>query len=463
MTEYDGGSGRGAGRGPRAVVAHAMARRRSLVAVAAALACALPAGVALGRSGGESAWTGAGDSELARTEVASAAVGRSIYIVGGYGEGGVPTGAVERYDTAEDRWRRVASMPVALNHAAAASHRGALYVAGGYTGAPFSLGLPNSGSAAASHDLWRYDPAADDWSRMPPAPTERGAAATAVVGDELYLAGGGDEMRPLKSFDIFDFTTGTWRRGPDLPLATDHVAGASYDGAFYVFGGRPAYGGGVYANAFRYRPGAGRWERLPDMRRGRAGFVAVGSCAGPIVYGGEDPGSSPSGTIAEAERYDTRLDRWEALPNMLTPRHGLGGGAVGDHAYALEGGPVTLLAVSRTTEALQLRCAAKRPLRLGLRLLDRRLRAVRRRHALRVRVRSSEGGNVKLVARARRRTVGRGRTRLGARAKVVRLRLTRRGVRLTRSRRRLRVSVTARTRAGDGEVVRRTIRRTLRR
>lgn len=443
--------------------ARVMARRRHLLALMTALACALPVGAALGRYDRQPAWTRARDSELARTEVAAAAVGRSIYVLGGYAEGGAPTAAVERYDTADDRWQLVAPMPVALNHAAAASRRGALYVAGGYTGAPFSLGLPGSGSAGASRDLWRYDPGADTWSRMPPAPTARGAAATAVIGDELYLAGGGDELRALRTFEIFDFTTRTWRRGPDLPLATEHVSGMSYGGDFYVFGGRPAYGGGVYSTAFRYRPGAGQWERLTDMRRGRAGFAAVESCAGPVVYGGEDPGSTASGTVAEAERYDTRLNRWEPLPDMPTARHGLGGGAVGDRAYALEGGPVTFLAVSRTSEALELHCRADRLLRLDLRMLDRRLGAVRRRRALRVRLRSSQGGYIRLVARARGRTVARGRTRLGARAKVVRLRLTARGVRMTRRPRRLRVSVTARTRARDGALVRRTVRRTLRR
>lgn len=439
-----------------------MGRWRYLLAVAIAAVGALPVGATLGREGGEPGWTSGRDSQLARTEVAAAAVGRSIYVVGGYTEGGAPTAAAERYDTAHDRWQLVAPMPVALNHAAAVSHGGALYVAGGYTGAPFSLGMPSGGPADASRDLWRYEPGSDTWSRMPPAPTARGGAAAAVIGDELYLAGGADELLPLTSFEIFDFTTRTWRRGPDLPLATEHVSGASHGGDFYVLGGRPAYGRGVYATAFRYRPGAGRWERVADMRRGRAGFAAVGSCAGPVVYGGEDPGSSPSGTIAEVERYDPRMDRWEPLPDMRSPRHGLGGAAAGGRAYALEGGPVTFLSVSRATEALELRCRTDPSQRLSVRVLDRRLRGVRRRRALRVRVWSSQAGRVRLVARARGRRITRGRTVLGEGAKKAPLRLTARGLRVVRGTRRLRISVTARTRARDGALVRLTVRRTLR-
>ncbi|MBA2793109.1 MAG: hypothetical protein H0U32_03815 [Thermoleophilaceae bacterium] len=298
---------------------------------------------------------------------------------------------------------------------------------------------------------------------MPPAPTARGAAAAAVIGDELYLAGGADEVLPLRSFEIFDFTSRTWRRGPDLPLATEHVSGVSFGGDFYVVGGRPAYARGVYAAVFRYRPGTERWERVADMRRGRAGFAAVGSCAGPVVYGGEDPGSSPTGTIGEVERYDPRMDRWEPLPDMSTPRHGLGGAVVGDRAYAAEGGPVTFLSVSRATEVLELPCRADPSPRLRLRVLNRRLSVVRRKRALRVGLRSGTPGRVRLVARARGRRIAGTRTRLGTGAKFVRVPLNARGRRMSRRARRLRVSVAGRLRTREGRTVRRTAERTLRR
>lgn len=301
-------------------------------------------------------WRAREPSEIARTEVSAAAVGRYVYVIGGFAFGGSPTRAVERYDTRRDRWRRVRPMPVAVNHAAAVSYRGKLYVLGGYTGTPFSLGLGTGGVADATSAFFRYDPRRDRWSRMPPAPTARAAMAAGVLGDKLYVAGGADAFRPLTTLEVFDFERGRWRSGPDMPLATEHTAGAALDDDLYVISGRPFYGGGTNSFVQRYRPGTRRWRRVADVRHGRAGFAAVALCGRVIVFGGEDPGRGPPGTVPEVERYDPRRDAWTTLPPMRTPRHGLGGVAVGDRLYALEGGDVTLLSITNLTESLDAAC-----------------------------------------------------------------------------------------------------------
>jgi hypothetical protein len=45
---------------------------------------------------------------------------------------------------------------------------------------------------------------------------------------------------------------------------------------------------------------------------------------------------------------------WQPLPDMVTPRHGVGGAAKGDRVYALEGGPQPGLAYSSALEYLDL-------------------------------------------------------------------------------------------------------------
>lgn len=333
---------------PRLVLAAAVAAS-GIVAVATAASIATPL------SNG-TAWEARRPSEVPRTEVAAAAVGRRVYVVGGFTNGGAPTRQVERYDTRRDRWRRVAPMPIAVNHAVAVSYRGDLYVLGGYTGAPFSLGLPSGGAADASSAFFRYDPRRDSWSRMPAAPTARGAMAAAVIRGRLYVAGGADLGRPLTRLEIFDFESRRWRRGPSMPLPTEHVAGAAARGDFYAIAGRPFYGGGTNRFVQRYDPQTRRWTRVADVRTGRAGFAAATVCGRIVVFGGEDPGRTPTGTIAEVERYHPRRDVWTRLPDMRTPRHGLGGAAVGRRVYALEGGPVTFLAISNVAERLRVPC-----------------------------------------------------------------------------------------------------------
>ena len=57
-----------------------------------------------------------------------------------------------------------------------------------------------------------------------------------------------------------------------------------------------------------------------------------------VAFGGEEliPGGE---TIEEVELFDPAADDWSPLPEMVTPRHGLGGVAKGDRVFALEGGP----------------------------------------------------------------------------------------------------------------------------
>ena len=86
------------------------------------------------------------------------------------------------------------------------------------------------------------------------------------------------------------------------------------------------------------------------MRKARGGIAAAAVDANRIVvFGGEEG----AGTIAEVELYDVGKRRWRALPDMKTPRHGLGGVAYRGRVFALEGGPQPGFHFSTTVEALR--------------------------------------------------------------------------------------------------------------
>ena len=79
---------------------------------------ALLAGAAL-------SWAALPSAPLARSEVAAARIGSSIYVVGGFERAsGRTSAAVERYDIRRRRWRLVRRMPIALNHPTAVAYRG---------------------------------------------------------------------------------------------------------------------------------------------------------------------------------------------------------------------------------------------------------------------------------------------------------------------------------------------------
>ena len=288
------------------------------------------------------AWAPLPSANLERTEVASARIGNSIYVVGGFLGDGRTTAAVERYDIRRRRWSRVRSMPVGLNHATAVAYRGRLFVSGGYAA--------ETGLAGPTNVLLRYDPGTRRWRRLPPAPTPRAAHAAAVIRDRLYIAGGANDTGSLRSLEVYDFKRRRWRQGPSFPgPARNHTTGVASGGRFYVLAGRNSAN---FATAERYDPRRRVWQALPDLRTPRGGIASVRLRDGRIVvFGGEDlsPGGS---TTRPVELFDPRTRRWRSLPGMRTPRHGLGGAALGRRVFALEGGTSPGLSVSNTLEAL---------------------------------------------------------------------------------------------------------------
>ena len=295
---------------------------------------ALLAGAAL-------SWGTLPSAPLERSEVAAARIGNSIYVVGGF-EATRTSPAVERYDIRRRRWKSVRSMPLAVNHPTAVAYRGDLYVHGGYAA---NLGLTDPTGA-----LQRYDPSRNRWSRLPSSPTARAAHAVAVIGHRLYAAGGANETGSLRSLDVYDFESRRWSRGPSFPPpARNHTTGVASGGRFYVLAGRDARN---FAAAARYDPRRRKWERLPPLRTARGGIASARLSDGRIVVlGGErlEPGGT---TIAEVELFDPRTRRWSSLPDLRTPRHGLGGAALGRRVFAIDGGPTPGFTFTRTLEFL---------------------------------------------------------------------------------------------------------------
>jgi hypothetical protein len=288
-------------------------------------------------------WLGLRDAPLERTEVAAGRIGRFAYVVGGFeSTHGATTPAVERYDLRRDRWRKVRDMPVALNHATAVFHRGRLYVHGGYASA--------TGLQQPTTVLLRYNPRRNRWRRLASSATPRAAHAAAVIGNRLYVAGGANDSGSLRSLEVYSFRRDRWTRGPGFPgPARNHIGGVASGGHFYVLAGRDSAN---LSAAERYDPRRRSWEQLPPLRTPRGGIAAVRLRDGRIaVFGGEQ--LTPGGeTIPAVELFDPRTRRWRALPDMRSPRHGLGGVALGRRVYAIEGGPSPGLFFSRAIEFL---------------------------------------------------------------------------------------------------------------
>jgi N-acetylneuraminic acid mutarotase len=271
-----------------------------------------------------------------RTEVAAAALGDKIYVIGGFVPPGRTVGVVEVYDTVTDSWARGPDLPVAVNHAMAASLDGVVYVMGGYTG---QTGLSEPTDRAFALRSGR-------WEALPPMPEVRAAAGAAAIGGTIFVAGGVGPDGLAEQMLVFDPSAATWAVAPGPPTPREHLGVATDGNRLFVTGGRPPNTDVLEA----FDPATRRWERLPDMPTARGGLAAAGTDNGLIVaVGGE-----AEETFPQAEAYDTAGGTWLRLAGLPTPRHGLGVVAVGNTVYVLAGGPRPGFAFSGANEALDL-------------------------------------------------------------------------------------------------------------
>ena len=257
--------------------------------------------------GGGAAWRRLAPAPSERTEVAAAAVGRRIWVLGGYAPDGATLATAEVYDTVANTWSRGPDLPVAVNHAMAATLDGVLYVAGGNDG------------RRPSDQVARLD--GDRWRRLAPLPQGRQAGGLVALDGRLYLVGGVVEGGLASDTQVYDRTADRWAPAPGLPTPREHLGAAAARGRVYVVGGRT---GGIGSN--------------------------LGAAGGQVAaVGGE-----AAATFPEAEALDTRSGRWRSLPPLPTPRHGLGVVAVGEVVYVLAGGPRPGLHTSAANEAIDL-------------------------------------------------------------------------------------------------------------
>ena len=185
-----------------------------------AFVLAVVASLAVGSAG----WQRAAPLPLARSEVAAAAYGAGIAVVGGYVAGGsANTARADLYLPARNRWRRLPDYPVAIDHAAAAGAGTRAYVVGGFA--------KGGGQVRVGYAL-------EDgrWRRLPRLPAPRAAAGAAVVGGKLYVVGGFAGERLARAMLVLDLRGRRWSAAPG-PTPRDHLGVAAVGGRIYAVGG----------------------------------------------------------------------------------------------------------------------------------------------------------------------------------------------------------------------------------
>lgn len=174
------------------------------------------------------------------------------------------------------------------------------------------------------------------WKTLTSAPNQRTEVAAAAVQGRIFVAGGFvPPGRTVPIVEVYDTTSDTWSRAPDLPLAVNHAMATSAGGVVYLLGG---YTGQADLSAPTDRAFAlrgDRWEELPPMPevRAAAGAAAIGGRV--YVTGGVGPQGLAESTLV----FDVAAATWSEAPGAPTPREHLGVATDGQRLFVAGGRP----------------------------------------------------------------------------------------------------------------------------
>lgn len=190
--------------------------------------------------------------------------------------GGTPyeTGRfIEAVDPATGSSRIVTRLPQPRQAAAVAVDGDRLIIAGG------ALDTGRRTGEVAIYDL-----AADRWTNGPALPTAREGIAT-VIGRHLYVIGGYDGRKALDAVHRLDLDTMTWEKRPSLPRPQSAHRSITDGDTVYLFGDYRDHGRVVAGN-----PETGIWREL-DVGYQPARHVAAARIDNLVLIAG---GASPS-------------------------------------------------------------------------------------------------------------------------------------------------------------------------
>jgi N-acetylneuraminic acid mutarotase len=294
-------------------------------------------------------------------EVSAAVIGNWLYLLG---DGGPWTLG---FDLGTGRWDHPddhAARPGPGSHHAGEVWDGKLFLFGGIDRGDGMVQI--------------FDPAANRWRFGPPLPYAAGSMASALIGSQIYLAGGTGPHGTLSTALRFDPAAETFTAIAPMPRPRNHAAAATDGRRLYVFGGRGPGSGdhNEVANGFDdvqiYDPATDTWQvsgsgadgpaPLPQGRGGMGKAVYDGREF--WVFGGETldgPGADRHGVYDRVDIYDPVANRWRNGPPMPAARHGIFPVLAGDRVLLVGGGTRAGKSASTIADALDLRGAGRHP------------------------------------------------------------------------------------------------------
>lgn len=208
-------------------------------------------------------------------------------------------------------WVRKSSLQVARSHTAVAVYGKTIYTFGG------------GGDNFESLDTFEiYDMENDQWRIGGNISTSRSGAVASVLGDKIYLIGGGFRKEDgrfhfYNMVELYDPISNLWTKGPPMLQPHDYPASVVLDGRIYIIGGHhpeATSGGPMTDPGFSFcevfDPQEGGWQEITPMPTPRFASAAVAYRGKILVLGGAGLREDGFMNFDVIESYDPQTDRW---------------------------------------------------------------------------------------------------------------------------------------------------------
>lgn len=257
------------------------------------------AGTETGGGGGGGAGGGGGSSVGGSGGIDASSVGGS-----GGGDAGTGDGGTAGEGGAEDggaagapgfSWRTLPGLAKARMAAMGAAVGETMYVIGGFD------------ESELFDDVESLAPGQAAWTTAPPLPNPQCCAAAGVLGSVIAVAGGyeSDGQTPTDALLLFDTTTGVWQSGPHMPTARVNAMGTVWNGKLAVIGGSTQFGSEQATGVIEiYDPASNTWATSTLTVTPRASGVAVVDSDQIYVIGGASQDSIYGDSIVEIVTAD---------------------------------------------------------------------------------------------------------------------------------------------------------------
>jgi len=219
-----------------------------------------------------------------------------------------------------------------------------IYIAGGYVG---HAGQTGYGQTFGSRNVWKYNVDTNTYTAMPQFPVARAGGGLVALNNELHYFGGDDiNRRNTATHYVLSLSNPSagWRTSAALPLARSHMGYVNFGGKVYAIAGQTGNDAGLVTRSSVHvwdpaSPGA--WQQVASMPRAVSHISGSTFVMGNriLVAGGE---SSHGASIRNVYAYTPSTNTWAELTPLPIARFSGVATSIGGNIYFSTGNSSTL-------------------------------------------------------------------------------------------------------------------------